>query len=724
MRQSFIIIVCLTLFWAEPLNAQFEVDRDRLLIEFQSPEDSIKMHASFGLFSLYLRNDLEKSAQYLEEGQALAQKINHLQGQIKGLVCQGQLLENRGMRKEALDIYDKALDKAKNHPAMLQTIHSNIAVSHFYMSNYPKALAHTMKNLEYCRVNKDLMSEANALNTLGAIYFVNNQIPEAIQSFRQSKTIYVKENSGRKLIADIDFNMGELFITNGQLDSAEVYLLAARKAYQAESSAKGFINTGIGLAEISLKKNDVHNAMKLALSAVMVADSINDIPFKANALFAAGKIYCESGEFSLGIVWLKEALAMNLEMKTGETTISVLTALAEFTEKAGNLTESIHYHKALHQLKDSLRNSEKDKTFADMLVQYGTQRTTDSLNLARQQAQLSAAESEQSRIAKERTQMVMFISFGALAISLVMISLVIRSNQSRKRANNLLLIQNKEILAKNIIIEEKNKDITDSIRYASRIQQSILPSDDKLTRILGNYMLFFAPRDIVSGDFYWAEEKGEMCWFAVADCTGHGVPGAFMSLLGAQALNKVILEADGIPNPGAALDQVNNLIENALEKSLHGTDLKDGMDISLCAFNKKTFTLNYAGANNPLWIIRKNTDGKTELGGMPELEGVTELVEAKPDKQPIGRFAWRKPFTNNTMQLKPGDTLYLFSDGYADQFGEVTGKKLKIGALKQLLLSKSIEPIVQQGETLATYFENWKGRLEQIDDVCVIGVRV
>jgi serine phosphatase RsbU (regulator of sigma subunit) len=216
--------------------------------------------------------------------------------------------------------------------------------------------------------------------------------------------------------------------------------------------------------------------------------------------------------------------------------------------------------------------------------------------------------------------------------------------------------------------------------------------------------VLYKPKDIVAGDFYWIETLDDQVLFAAADCTGHGVPGAMVSVVCNNGLNRSVREY-GLTDPGKILDRTRDIVIQEFEKSEE--EVKDGMDIALCSLQGTTLT--YAGAHNPLWIVRN---------------GATEIEEIRANKQPIGKYDDPLPYTTHRIELQPGDTFYIFSDGYADQFGGERGKKLKSSNFKKLLLSLQQEPMKKQQTLLAEEFERWKGNIEQLDDVCVIGVRV
>lgn len=266
-------------------------------------------------------------------------------------------------------------------------------------------------------------------------------------------------------------------------------------------------------------------------------------------------------------------------------------------------------------------------------------------------------------------------------------------------------------------LEEKNNEIVDSINYAKRIQDALIPPKSVLQKILPNSFVLFKPKDIVSGDFYWAtdlntttnteKDKDKLVLFSVADCTGHGVPGAFMSIIGLKIFNQSVQQKN-VNSPAEALDYLHTEVYNAVNKHTEGDEvIRDGMDAALCAINFNTNILHFAGANNPLYIIRNK-----------------ELTEIKADKKAIGSYLTDSKYTNHEFQLQKNDMIYIFTDGYADQFGGPKGKKFKYSQFKEILVEISEMEIEVQNQKLNKTFENWRGELEQLDDVCIIGVRI
>ncbi len=268
--------------------------------------------------------------------------------------------------------------------------------------------------------------------------------------------------------------------------------------------------------------------------------------------------------------------------------------------------------------------------------------------------------------------------------------------------------QKEEIETQNQELEVLYKHVTDSIKYAKRIQEAILPPDSLVKRVLPNSFVLYKPKDIVSGDFYWMDEKNGKSMYAAVDCTGHGVPGAFMSIVGYNLLKHVVNSNDST-TPSEILDRLNEGVSETLHHGHEDSQAKDGMDISFCAIDFKKLELQYAGAYNPLYLIR---DG--------------QLIQTKADKFPIGLFLGeeKKKFKNHIVQLQKGDSIYIFSDGYADQFGGPNGKKFMANHFRDLLMQVHNEPIDKQKEVLNKTIEEWRGPLDQVDDILVIGVKI
>lgn len=363
-----------------------------------------------------------------------------------------------------------------------------------------------------------------------------------------------------------------------------------------------------------------------------------------------------------------------------------------------------------------------------------------------------------AKIKLQQLVLVLAVVFILLAISLVFF--IYRGYRIKKESNrqlqeknhtiemrNLEILQQKEeieaqrdeievqrdyVLKQNAEISEQKHEIQQSIQYARRIQLAVLPPDEVLSAIAPNHFVLNLPRDIVSGDYYWATLRPDYSILVVADCTGHGVPGATMSMLGVSFLNEIMTRHENI-EAGQILDELRRLVIKALHQTGKDNEQKDGMDISLCIIRHAERTLEFAGANNPLYMVRKiqsaedalvETD-KNKLAEYTDPDGqLYHLLQITADKMPIGIYLKLTPFTSNLIQYKPGDAFYMSSDGYSDQFGGESGTKFMSKKFKQLILSMQNESMEKQREILHQTHLNWRGEEAQVDDVMVMGFRL
>ena len=279
-----------------------------------------------------------------------------------------------------------------------------------------------------------------------------------------------------------------------------------------------------------------------------------------------------------------------------------------------------------------------------------------------------------------------------------------------KKANAILESKVQErteqLAIKNSELAEKNKNITDSIRYAKYIQDAMLPKNEVLQNLLKNYFIFFKPKDIVSGDFYWIKQYNNEVYLAAVDCTGHGVPGAFLSIQANNLLN-IAFNADANKSPAAILNRLDKLVEQTLRNKVNDIEIREGMDLSICKINFDTNTIEYAGAFNSLYLVRDN-----------------KLIEYNADHIYIGNNDENQQYTNHIVKTEKNDMLYMFSDGYADQFGGDKGKKYKYKQMQQIIVKNNNASLPIQKELLEEEFEQWRGNIEQVDDVMIIGLKI
>jgi len=368
------------------------------------------------------------------------------------------------------------------------------------------------------------------------------------------------------------------------------------------------------------------------------------------------------------------------------------------------------------------------KKMADMQIRYETERIEKEKEWLNKENWLQELEIEQQKEKLNKQKLIIFTSVVILLIISLFLSLLKRQNSKIRKANELLALSNAEIIQQKEEIEsqrdeieaqrdlatqqkdqieKQNIRITDSIEYASRIQSAVLPPAEYIESILPEHFIYYKPRDIVSGDFYWLTKKNNLTVIAAVDCTGHGVPGAFMSMLGVALLNEIVGE-DDLSDASVILQKLKENIIKSLHQTGDPDEAADGMDIALGIIDFDKKIMRFAGANNPLYIIRNN-----------------ELNEIKADKLPLGiHFIENEPFTNHEIILESNDIIYFFSDGYVDQFGGKDNRKLLARNFKKVLLNICDETMQRQSELLDEHINNWKGNWKQIDDMLIIGVKI
>jgi len=389
----------------------------------------------------------------------------------------------------------------------------------------------------------------------------------------------------------------------------------------------------------------------------------------------------------------------------------------------------------LNELFNKANSSNKDNIagqLAELAVKYETEKQAKQIAVLQKDQEMNdlKIQAKDAEISERENTITLFI-FGGIIVGVLLI-FVVRSNVLRKQANkelakqkDVIASQKDEVENQKHIVEEKQKEILDSIHYAKRLQEAILPPLKFIDEYLPNNFVLYQPKDVVAGDFYWAETKDDKFFIAAADCTGHGVPGAMVSVVCSNALNRTVNEF-GITDTGKILDKTRELVLETFAKG--NAEVKDGMDISLLCIDKQINKAFWSGANNPLWYVQSSVTSseveKSTSSGLDSARPDIQLIEIKADKQPIGKTDHAKPFTTHEIALQEGMLFYLFTDGFADQFGGPKGKKFKYKQLEELLITNANKNMSDQHEILSQQFDLWKGDLEQVDDVCVIGVRV
>jgi serine phosphatase RsbU (regulator of sigma subunit) len=556
---------------------------------------------------------------------------------------------------------------------------------------------------------------------------LNEGKTEAAFNINKNLLSIAEEFNDQELLAGACSRMGALFYKVHDIEKSISYYEKALKLYRQKNNFAGIENTYSQLGSCYTDKAYYDMAIEYYERGLEINKKTNDQAQKVLFLLGIGNVYYNLDNNEKALYFYKEAL-LNSDGNNNNfiknNIASVLMNMNRNKEAKPYLLE--YYYSSsrpddkaigafnLAQMYEQLEDYNSAMDFMDIYV-----RINDSLNNARYTSNLSEIEAkyrnekqeEQNILLSERLKRKSLQIYFALAAILLLSGLaffIFRGLRQKNKANKALAEKNKIIHEKSIIVAEQHKDITDSIKYAQRIQKAILPPDRLWSSILPQSFVFYQPKDILSGDFYWIEDTPEFIFIGAADCTGHGVPGALMSIVNYNLLNKSVLER-GLTDAGSILDSVNKSLTQSLHQTFQESAVRDGMDISLCVINKATRLMNFAGAYNSIYIIRDN-----------------EIKELIPDKQPVGAFMEDniKPFTNQYYQLTDQDVVYMFSDGYADQFGGPKGKKYKYKNLQALLLENHRRPFAEQKSIAAASINKWKGNLEQVDDILLLGFRL
>lgn len=615
-------------------------------------------------------------------------------------------LTNTGAYDKARNYAEQAriLAEQLSYQKGLAEYYSTLGIIYYYQGNVAEALNVNLASLKIREKLGDKKGIAGSYNNLAVIYNFQGNYKEALRYLLLA--LQIKEDLGdKKGVVTTYNNIGLTYSDEKNYPEALKYLDKARIKSAETGNKKSEANAlhNIGGIYFALEKYDT--ALTYFKKALAIRDSMGNRQGIVSSLITAGETYVHLKQYKLAHDHLEGGLALALELKNKEGIKNSYSGLATLAEAENNFKDAYKFYKLFREAQDSLKNDENTKKAVAAEMNYAFERKQAIAKA--EQDKKDAIQQENEKVLQEKSEkqqlMVYFIS-GMLLLVVVFSVFVYRGFLQKRNANRELDVKNQKIQQAYKIIETKNQEITDSINYAQRIQNAILPSANEISAAFPESFVFYRPKDIVGGDFYYFMKREQSCFIAAADCTGHGVPGAFMSLIGSKELQL----ANGVAtSPGKILGQINIGLKATLKQNnLDAT--KDGMDVAMLKI--KNNTVDYAGANRPLWILRKNA---------------AEIEEIKGTKSAIGGFTPdEQEFTEHRLEMTKGDTVYFFTDGYADQFGGQTGnKKLSTKRFKELLVKNSSQNMQEQLHSIESFFDEWKGNIEQLDDILVIGIR-
>ena len=577
------------------------------------------------------------------------------------------------------------------------------------MDNYLLGIDYIQKSIKIRDRIGDKRGLANSYLTMYRVYYELGELDKAMDSEFKSLKI-CKELNDLQCVSGRYTNLGQIYQKKGMYQEALRYHFQALELSQRLKIKNRVAAVHENIARVYALTQRQQLAIAHLDSSLIIRKEIGDKEGVASAQLVLAEIQLEQNNNALAIANARSSLEIAQRLKLGYLIKEAHHLLSRFYQLEKNDKLALYHLQSFVHLKDSLFGIDQSKELVKQELEFNFAQKEE---LQRQEQQ---KKEELARLESQRQANIILTGSSALVILTLLLGFSIwqyrLKNKSKKElelTNNELNLKNNELEDKNLIIETQNIEITDSIHYARQIQQAILPSKQDLNESFQEAFVIFSPKDLISGDFYWATSLEGKTIVATVDCTGHGVPGGFMSMLGISLLNELINE-QRLDSPALILSKLREKVISSLRQKGEEGEQKDGMDMTICVFSNKEMT--FATANHVFYHVRKT-----------QTESV--VTEYKGDRHPVGIFGDELlPFHEFTISLEKGDRIYTFTDGYPDQFGGPKGKKLKYQQMKNLITTNQAISLEAQGQLLSSFFQQWKGDLEQTDDVTVIGLEV
>jgi len=667
-------------------------------------DDTVKVHRLIHTARNLLKQNLLSSANYAEEAIVLSKILNYKTGIADGLTITGQV--------------------------------------EFHKGNYPLALDLLLKASTIYLETNNKKGSGNVYNSLGKVY--QYQTPDnfdiASKYFGSALKLNTQTRNNEGIIISYSY-IADLFADkinerHFNPDSALIYynkaLTLAKEINDSFYTANIYSSIGKTYSEL----NNFSASFEYLFKALLLQEKINDFKGIIHTNYRLGTVYSKIKNYKLALDYELKALKAAEEHRSLDLMNNICEDISELYFLTNDYKKSLHFYKKAVELKFQLYSQERIAKIAEYQTKYETVKKEKEIILLNKDKEIQRVELQKKESELKKQQVIQFAFITGFFLVFVLAVVAYRGYQNKKTANLLLAKQKIEILDKNRqllqqteeitsqrdeiekknitlkqtydIIEHKSNKITSSINYALKIQQSVLPTDENWHQIFPESFVLYLPKDIVSGDFYWLNKREKNINFAAVDCTGHGVPGAFMSMIAHNLLDQVLNELHPT-NPSEILKLLNNKLREKLHTNPEIDTLRDGMDIALCCYNKEQNILEYAGVHHPLYIIRRK-----------------ELIVYQPDNFNMGNSFSElfNAFTNHIIKLEKEDVIYLFTDGYYDQFDVKNQKKFTRKKFNETLLNFSDYSFDEQKKQLLQTFYTWKGDNEQVDDILIIGIKV
>jgi tetratricopeptide (TPR) repeat protein len=702
MRISRVIIALVVLMLPVVLPAQLDSLRNELN---KAKADTTKIRLCIAIAAQQTNNNLDTTLAYCDRAESLARKTNNRKGIADAQYQRAYAVFYAGDGDSSLRMYDKLIGeyRALGDSGSVAACYNKAGFIYREKGDRLEALKQYELALNANVNNQDVIEAAGSYLNIGLIHHDQGDVAQALKYQLQALALYEQTNDISKTCNAL-LRIGNVYCDMQDDTTGLIYYQRALDLGQQIPSKRHVAIALNNMASIYSRWKDPSRAIALWRQALQMRREIGDLNGASLILNNMGLEYTSMQVYDSAFYYINESYILTDSIGYKEMNMSNCKAFAELYAAQGEHEKAYDWFRRYHAIFADINAEESKNEVSRLSALLKAEESANQIEQLSQQKKLDEAALDQ-----EKTKG-WFLGIVLLGVALIAVVIWL-NNRKTKRTNVILETQKHEIAEQKKIVEEQHRDIVDSVNYALRIQQAVLPSRNEMKCIFPESFMVYKPRDIVSGDFWWIAEKAGVKVIAVADCTGHGVPGAFMSLIGTSLLNEIINEKS-ITDPGIALNLLSDKVMKALHQHEDRVSAHDGMDIALAVIDENADLLMFAGANNSLYY--------TTIDG--------ELKEIKGDRQPIGFYVDKhQPFKVHTVSLADITNIYMLTDGYADQFcgnaGTQFGKKFKYSRLKKTLSDIQGLNTLQQKEHLQQTFEDWKGNMFQVDDVLVLGIR-
>ncbi len=670
--------------------------------------DTAKIHAIIKKATdYYYRGEMDKALSFANTAESYSKKANYQSGISQSLNIKSRVFYRTGEYDSSIAISEQSLviARALNDSSLQSTIFLNLGSAYSYKAYNNQAIEYYFKGLA---IEEHLKVQANLkwyFNNIGIMFSNQKNYPKALEYTIMAKDVSEKTHERRNL--DMIYNnIGWIYLLLDKHDSASY---ALNKSLQMAEDGNHRYTLALcldNLSQLYIKLKQYDKAFAYSRRSYEIGEKEGYKEQSIASLIAMGNIQLMEGKYSGAEKDLLKGLSLAQQIKSKLLTRDVSLLLASLHRKQSNFKKAYEYYKVYSEAKDSLLNEENSRLLTEMNIKYTTEKKEKEIELLKKNEDIQNLElsKKKNELDKQRTvSIAVFIGFLLLMIVAI---LMFSRYRLKKKANDQLQNAFNLIEEKNVLIEKSNTMITDSITYAKRIQDAILPAAEDLTKLFSdNFFIFYKPSQIVSGDFYWCSTQQNKIIFVVADCTGHGVPGAFMSMIGNTLLNEIVNERKVTDTK-----KIAELLDEKIIHALHqheGSQKYDGMDISICSIDKENKEISFTGAHHAMYLYD------------------VKLQKIKGDTYSIGgaQHQQLKTFTSQKMIYKKGLRFYFLTDGYCDQSGGEANKRFSSKRFENLLDEINGLSLAEQKTKLEEAFENWKGNTKQRDDILVVGIK-